>query len=103
MRPSILTFVKKLLIPLQIAYTQILKSIHMPSDPGPHMLSRLQNIFNEKPLLMSILKKNPPINIKLATLLEVLDTLKEPGVSDSNIIAFLARPAHEWSNEVFRN
>jgi hypothetical protein len=77
--------------------------MHMPSDPGAPMLSRLQNVFTEKPLLMSMLKKHPPVNIKLAALLEVLDTLKEPGVSDSNIKAFLARPAHEWSNEIFRN
>ena len=75
----------------------------MPNDPGHSMLSRLQNIFNKKPLLMSVLKKKPPVDIKLATLLEVLDTLKEPGVSDSNIKAFLAQPAHEWSNEIFRN
>ena len=75
----------------------------MPNDPGDDMLNRLQSIFNEKPLLMSVLKKNPPVDIKLATLLEVLDTLKEPGVSDSNIKAFLIRPAHEWSNEIFRN
>jgi hypothetical protein len=75
----------------------------MPSDPGHHMLARLQTILNEKPLLMSLLRENPPIDINLATLLEVLDTLKEPGVSDSNIKAFLSRPALEWSNEVFRN
>lgn len=75
----------------------------MPSDPSPEILSRLQSILVEKPLLMAQLGEYPPLDITLTTLVEVLDTLKEPGVSESTIRAFFARPTSEWGGEVFRS
>ena len=74
---------------MQVAYTFILKGLNIPTDPGANMLLRLQTILNHRPLLMTQLRENPPSNITLVSLLDVLDTLKAPGVSDSNIKKFL--------------
>ena len=52
---------------------------------------------------MKILRDEPPQNINLVTLLDVLDTLKAPGVSDEKIKSFLGRPATKWSNDMFKN
>jgi hypothetical protein len=45
------------------------------------------------PLLIIKLKKYQPKNIKLSALLEVLDSIKGPGVSEPDIDSHLSAPA----------
>ena len=76
--------------------------MHIPSNPDTNLLTRLQKILIEKPSLIAILKKYPPIDINLQTLLEVLDTLKAPGVSDIVIKNYLKSPATNWKEEILK-
>jgi hypothetical protein len=96
-------FIKKMLPTIQISYAIILQLMHIPNDPGLLLLTRLQNIFIERPSLMLILKQYRPEDINLPTLLEVLDTLKAPGVADIDIKKYLKSPATEWKDEILRN
>lgn len=52
---------------------------------------------------MITLIEHPPENINLSALIEVLDTLKAPGVSENHINTFLSTPATEWKSEINRN
>jgi hypothetical protein len=52
---------------------------------------------------MPTLLDYPPRNINLSALLEVLDTLKAPGISDTHIKTLLSTPAVEWKSGINRN
>ena len=65
-----------MLPPAQHTYAKILALMHIPNDPDPLLLKRMQNIFVEKPLLMELLQRYEPKDINLFILLEVLDSLK---------------------------
>ena len=49
----------------QKSYAIVLGALDIPNDPGLELLSRLQIIFINRPLLMEVLKKNFPKNINL--------------------------------------
>ena len=74
-------------------FATIMKVMDVPSDPGFDFLSRLKKILIEKPSLGMMLKSYPPQDINFSTLVEVLDTLKAPGVADIDIKNYLKAPA----------
>jgi hypothetical protein len=71
----------------------VLALMHIPNDPDPLLLKRMQNIFVEKPILLELLQKYEPKDINLPTLLEVLDSLKSNGVADVDIESYLEAPS----------
>jgi hypothetical protein len=101
--PSVIPFFKKLLPTTQVAFATIMKFMDIPSDPGFNYLSRLKKILIEKPSLGIMLKTYPPKDINFPALLEVLDTLKAPGVAEVDIKNYLKAPATQWKEGIYRN
>ena len=81
-----------MLPPAQYTYAKVLALMHIPNDPDPLLLKRMQNIFLEKPILLELLQKYVPKDINLSTLLEVLDSLKSNGVAEVDIESYLEAP-----------
>jgi len=101
--PNVFSLIHKMLPVTQANYAKIIQQMHFPANPGMEALQRLQSICSGRPSLLMMLKQYPPININLATLIEVLDTLRGPGVADSDIKTFLSNPSTNWKTEISRN
>ena len=87
----------------QANYAKIIQKMHFSANPEMEALQRLQSICDGRPSLLMLLKKYPPINMNLVTLIEVLDALRGPGVADSDIESFLSNHPIKWKEEISRS
>ena len=101
--PSLVHFLKKLLPQMQKSYSSLLSVMDINSDPGLPILQRLQSTFMDRPLLLKLLKKHKPVDLKLQALLELLDAFKSQGISDADIQSCLEAVPTSWIDQISRN